>query len=54
MTPTISTAGRMPMIRSRRPEPPLTFLALIVTSFDVRSGRSAGSPSGGMTVSNEV
>src|SRR6266566_5349045 len=53
-TPMSRAVGTMPTIRSSRNEPPLTFFALIVTPCDSRIGSSAGSPSGGMTVVNEV
>src|SRR5882672_4743877 len=47
ITPTISTPGSSPRTRSSRNEPPVEFLATIVTACDSRRGRSPGSPSGG-------
>ena len=41
-------------MRSSRNELPPAFLAMIVTPCDSRRGRSAGSPSGGSTVVNEL
>ena len=52
--PEISTIGRRLNRGRAGPRPPLTFVALMVTPFASSSGRSAGSPSGGATVVNEV